>query len=98
MYFIRFNYSELLILKLILGLMNSKSESSYESIDISKEHDEKDGYVNDINRSSPASRTHQQKFSKLWPLTATLAGVFFGVANIFLGKHSEYGAYSKEVA
>lgn len=83
--------------------MNHKSGSSYESIDISEFHDEnQDGCNTEINENRNGHVLDQNKaqnleFSKMWPVTASLAGVFFGIANIFLGKTSEYGAYSREV-
>ncbi|CAI2373134.1 unnamed protein product [Moneuplotes crassus] len=35
--------------------------------------------------------------SKFWILTALAAGVFFGLSNIFVGKASHFGIYSREV-
>ena len=35
--------------------------------------------------------------SKIWILTAVSAGLFFGLWNVFLGKTSHYGVYSREV-
>lgn len=50
----------------------------------------------DMNDNTPKVE-QTQPASKLWLLTGTLAGVMFGLANLFMGKTALYELYSQQV-
>jgi len=73
--------------------MNVNSNSDYQDISRDLERETKIHSIKDVANQQQVD-THK---SKLWIITALLAGVSFGLSNIFMGKTSHYGIYSREV-
>lgn len=78
--------------------MNSGSKGDYEQLDDNNHETE---IIPTETLSKPAHGPSEpvvivQK-SKYWVVTAILSGLSFGTCNIFLGKASHYGVYSREV-
>ncbi|CAI2373403.1 unnamed protein product [Moneuplotes crassus] len=68
--------------------MNAESQSKYHSCDEIEE--------TGVEFKREEQKKEQEK-SKYWVLTALIAGICFGTCNIFLGKVSHFGIYSREV-